>query len=721
MFNFRYKVNERKMPNFLIVVIILLMIMQIFVTNRTVSKQRIEEMTERVFRMSDKIITDDESRYKSIVNLMATIYSDSDILTVLKNDDISNTDLTYVCTKMRKYASVAGDINNIYYYESKKNVFYDMMSYQYEGNDDRFSGVLNEIKKDKDERRVFLTQNELGDYFAQLFCYLFTPDPSEKDAIMIITNEMSFKPAYDEIQNVLASEMYVVLDNGTTLYGGGRYRLMEDISRQNFFVKRKNNVTYTEKKSGNAVYCYLNEPRMNKWYIVAIPLESIDNSLFNINYIYLYLGILISFASLIYILIFRLRLIEMMREYAAKSNKRKEAAEQSVKLRKKILDYVYEPDLTLPEELINYLSPGETTNSYSAFVFADINNYEDFKKNNRPSDLELFKYGIKNIMMELISQCGVDMFDMAGQQSCIEFLLTFSDKEKFTEGIFDKLSECITEIEKYIGVDISFFVSDCYEIDDIDKAYFQVENIRSYGYIYDSKSILSSSCIREENNNQLLAMRQRCSEFCRELGKSDEITEKEKLNCLFDEICSMNSMQAREVVWYLAININLRINSLNTQISVNSENNLMNDIWYASSMTEIKGKIEKNISNIYSAIEYNSKHKFDSTVDKCNRIIEAEYKDCNLSINSIAARLSLSVNYLGRNYKKQTGQSISETIVNRRLAEVERLLITTDEDVKDIAAKCGLTTHSSYLAGLFRKRYGMTPIDYRRSKKSNND
>lgn len=718
MFTFKYKKNEKKIPNFLIIVIMLLMAMQIIVTNKTIFQSRVDEMTDRFFRISNKILADDENRYKSIVNLVATIYSDSDILTAFKRDDLSDSDSLRVCAKMRKYASVAGDIDNVYYYESEKNVFYDMMSRKYDGNDERFECIITEINKDKAERRNFLTANELGIFFGKSFCYYFVPDSAEKDAIIVLASEMAVKTSFDEIQKMLANEMYVALDDGTILYGGGKYRYLENISNRDFFAERKNNEIYIDKKADNTVFCYLNEKKMNKWYIVAIPMKNIKRNILNINYIYLYSGILISVISLVYILIFRLRLKHIIGEYAGKTNARKEADKKSAVLRKKILDYIYEPQEEKLEKLTGYLSPEISSDRFFAFVFADINRYEAFERENRPSDTELYKYGIRNIITELISQCGADVFDMAGQKDRIEFLLAIPDKESFAEAVHGKLSECRTEIGKYIGVDMSFFVSDCFEIGDIDKAHFQMENIRSYKYIYGNGCILYSDCIREEDNARLLETRQKCKEFCRELYKESETKVKENLNGLFEEICTMNSMQAQEIIWFLVININMKSNSLNIQsLMNNSEGNMIGAIKETGTAAEIKEEIEKNISSVYTALDYNSKHRFDTVVEKCDEIIEAEYKDSELSINSIAERLSLSVNYLGRNYKKQAGRSISETITDRRLSEVAKLLATTDKDVKDIVAECGLMTNSSYLASIFKKRYGMTPIDYRNSSR----
>lgn len=61
--------------------------------------------------------------------------------------------------------------------------------------------------------------------------------------------------------------------------------------------------------------------------------------------------------------------------------------------------------------------------------------------------------------------------------------------------------------------------------------------------------------------------------------------------------------------------------------------------------------------------------------------------------------------------------SIFEYITNYRLVESEKLLITTNESITDIAYKCGFAS-ASYFIEKFKLQTVMSPFIYRKKKQS---
>ncbi|WP_150269267.1 helix-turn-helix transcriptional regulator [Paenibacillus tepidiphilus] len=97
-----------------------------------------------------------------------------------------------------------------------------------------------------------------------------------------------------------------------------------------------------------------------------------------------------------------------------------------------------------------------------------------------------------------------------------------------------------------------------------------------------------------------------------------------------------------------------------------------------------------------------------------NQKVQESYMSQSLSLNSIADELDMSPIYISRLYKQQTMTSIVDSILEMRLREVCRLLETTELPVTAIAERCGFTS-SSYLHRMFKRSFGATPNDYRRS------
>ncbi|QGQ98417.1 AraC family transcriptional regulator [Paenibacillus psychroresistens] len=91
--------------------------------------------------------------------------------------------------------------------------------------------------------------------------------------------------------------------------------------------------------------------------------------------------------------------------------------------------------------------------------------------------------------------------------------------------------------------------------------------------------------------------------------------------------------------------------------------------------------------------------------------IEEHFREA-FSLQSLADSLHVSPHYLSHLFRQDTGSSITEYMIARRLREACFLLETSDMPVKDIALKLGLSA-ISYFVQLFKKHMGITPYQYR--------
>ncbi|MNN48429.1 Bifunctional transcriptional activator/DNA repair enzyme AdaA [compost metagenome] len=91
--------------------------------------------------------------------------------------------------------------------------------------------------------------------------------------------------------------------------------------------------------------------------------------------------------------------------------------------------------------------------------------------------------------------------------------------------------------------------------------------------------------------------------------------------------------------------------------------------------------------------------------------IEAHYHE-KISMDQLAAALHLSNNYISRIFREETGGSISDYLIARRIKQACRLLDTTDLPVSLIADTIGYD-NPSYFIHLFKKVMGVTPLKYR--------
>ncbi len=91
--------------------------------------------------------------------------------------------------------------------------------------------------------------------------------------------------------------------------------------------------------------------------------------------------------------------------------------------------------------------------------------------------------------------------------------------------------------------------------------------------------------------------------------------------------------------------------------------------------------------------------------------IEEHYNE-KITLETLADHAGLSQYHLAHTFKKCTGQSPIEFINHYRLSMAAARLIETDEQIIEIAIDTGFN-NISYFNRIFKKRFGVTPKEYR--------
>ncbi|MCI6139822.1 AraC family transcriptional regulator [Clostridium sp.] len=84
----------------------------------------------------------------------------------------------------------------------------------------------------------------------------------------------------------------------------------------------------------------------------------------------------------------------------------------------------------------------------------------------------------------------------------------------------------------------------------------------------------------------------------------------------------------------------------------------------------------------------------------------------DLSLDRLAEIFSLNKSYLSSLFRRETGQTLTDFVIQKRMEHAICLLNTTPTSIQEIAARCGILD-LSYFTKLFRRTKGMTPSQYR--------
>lgn len=126
----------------------------------------------------------------------------------------------------------------------------------------------------------------------------------------------------------------------------------------------------------------------------------------------------------------------------------------------------------------------------------------------------------------------------------------------------------------------------------------------------------------------------------------------------------------------------------------------------------VKAMIEKTI-DISNSV---NQHKISDLVHDVKKYIDENYRDHNLSLTAVAAKMYLNPSYLSRTFKKEAGISFVEYLTSVRMEKAMELLRKDEFRAFEVAEMVGIPD-ANYFCSCFKKYYGVNVSDFKRADK----
>ena len=129
-----------------------------------------------------------------------------------------------------------------------------------------------------------------------------------------------------------------------------------------------------------------------------------------------------------------------------------------------------------------------------------------------------------------------------------------------------------------------------------------------------------------------------------------------------------------------------------------------------SSLPTVEARLHDFFSDLLQAPDGKEKEET-SLSDVIEKYVRENYAQ-DLYLEKIADSMDLSVKYISRVFKKNTGKNLTDFINEVRMDHVKQLLTETDLSVKEISDAAGIPSRSTFVR-LFKKYTNVTPSEYR--------
>ncbi len=336
----------------------------------------------------------------------------------------------------------------------------------------------------------------------------------------------------------------------------------------------------------------------------------------------------------------------------------------------------------------------------------EIDNYKSFSETNTTQDARLYKYGIVNICDEILNTHTKAILIYEKNEEAVFLII---DSVNPSENCRKAIEECRTAVKNYINTDFFAFLSTSDKLTALPQLNKQTIKMSEYVFMLGEPCFLTSEDIKAEPK---VTSREAMDLLENIFRATDEDIRDENFHTFFEALNGMHPDEAKNVLWIFMFRLyNIGKRNLEGIDTIEVLVSRFNKIRKLSEMHEFFTGFCSSV--FQDSVEYKPSNQ-DHTVLTVQAIIERAFREPDFCCDHIADEMNSSKVYLSRKYKNLTGISISEEILARRMTAFAHELVTTEKSIKTIISDIGGTNYNYYMA-LFKKRFAMTPTEYRKN------
>lgn len=324
-------------------------------------------------------------------------------------------------------------------------------------------------------------------------------------------------------------------------------------------------------------------------------------------------------------------------------------------------------------------------------------------------EVSLLNFVFQNILDELFDGYEQNVLIFARSQKCYYALIFTKDKYIMDyDGIVRQIGIFLDHVQRIISKDVALCVTKAVKIQEISKAFADLSE-RASRNVLPGARLIELSEKENENDNKSLArgfaeyykrwrdylvsgykttLRAEIAEYLGEKGRKGEL-DSEELHFFYMDFTDL---------------VNEAIRKMTPEEQLSAKEQQRYDLY------------QKAVGSLDGMLEYvDSMLALTNTPPDSNLDLEAyvkkyvhEHMSEEIRRSELAQELNLNPDYLSRAFKKETGITLVDFILNEKMQVARGLIKTTKLPLSFISSKVGYD-NSSYFAQSYKKVFGITP------------
>lgn len=316
----------------------------------------------------------------------------------------------------------------------------------------------------------------------------------------------------------------------------------------------------------------------------------------------------------------------------------------------------------------------------------------------------------------LIEKDGGQHCYWTGQGEIVIILYEETEQHVVTEQIRRTMEQVLSELYDYYNVRGCMGISQCTSVEKLPKAYRKAALLTEYYILSKNILIMDEEMLSKKQQGAIIEPeRENILQLVKGIGGGEILLQ---VSSLLQNLTSYHIEVAQKYLKQLIADV-IRLSETvggekNEQYEIYLEDFLTNQIFMGQVnidewLIQLFLQVQKQLKE---GKQFTTSRIMEDIVEHINQ----NYKDCSLSVESMANKYGWSVSYFSKLFNNYTGMAFPYYVNQLRLQTAREILLKESHStVQEIAMRVGFNS-SSYFAAAFRKYYGISPSLMRKIK-----
>lgn len=294
----------------------------------------------------------------------------------------------------------------------------------------------------------------------------------------------------------------------------------------------------------------------------------------------------------------------------------------------------------------------------------------------------------------------------------------------------DKLSAFTDDCDRFCrlakrscGATVTVGISSTSRIHDLPGAYEGAREALSYRRLYGTGKAINIREIGPDREQASIRYDETLEDIFKQIRTGNEENMHTRIDTLVDRISRLGPREYRltlmEILtgfYRLCAGNGIEIEQLAPQREDRHED-VYSYLLQLDSAADLKQWLEEISGRALIIMREQRASKTRSFVSHALDFVRDHYSDADLDLDMVCSSLGVSAAYFSTVFKKETGSTFINYLTDYRMKEAQRLIDEEDEKTYIIAMKVGYAD-PNYFSYVFKKKFGMTPTKYKKTKGS---